>query len=62
MSSENFSRECGYQATAAIARTMLSRGVITHEEFCKIDTILLEKYRPVLGGLLIRKQPKNLDK
>jgi hypothetical protein len=51
MSKELFDRERLYQATLAIARTMLQRGLITVDEFTVIDTKMREKYRPLLGGL-----------
>jgi len=62
MSKEQFEREWLYQASAAIARTMLHRGLLTQEEYCRFDTILLEKYRPVLGSFQAQTPPKNLDK
>jgi hypothetical protein len=41
----------------AVARTMLRNGIITKEEYCQIDTIFLDKYRPLLGGLRAAKMP-----
>lgn len=40
-----------YQTTMNMARRMLSQGLISEEEYCQIDTIFLEKYRPVFGTL-----------
>jgi len=62
MSRDNFNRERLYQASVAVARIMLNRGVITQDEYCRIDTILLEKYQPILGSLQAGKAPENLDK
>jgi hypothetical protein len=62
MSKEQFDRERLYQATLAVARTMLARGIITEDDYCKFDTILLAKYRPILGSLQAGKAHENLDK
>lgn len=41
-----------YQMSVSIAKSMLEKGIISEEEFTQIDTILLKKYRPILGTLL----------
>lgn len=41
-----------YQTTMHLARKMLDEGIITEEEYRQIDTIFLEKYKPVFGTLL----------
>jgi hypothetical protein len=61
MNSEQFKRERLYQSTIAIVKTMLKNGLISEDEFCQIDTMLLEKYRPLLGGLKVGIQQKTLD-
>jgi len=61
MNSEQFKRERQYQTTIAIVKTMLKNSLITKDEFCQIDTMLLEKYRPLLGGLKVGIQQKTLD-
>lgn len=40
-----------YQATMAMTRSMLSRGLITEDEYRQIDTIFTEKYAPSSGTL-----------
>jgi hypothetical protein len=40
---------------------MLKNSLITEGEFCQIDTMLLEKYKPLLGGLKVGIQQKTLD-
>jgi hypothetical protein len=40
---------------------MRGKGLITEDEFCQIDTILFEKYRPLLGGLSAGQARINLD-
>ena len=61
MNSEQFKRERLYQSTIAIVKTMHKNGLITEAEFCQIDTMLLEKYKPLLGGLKVGIQQKILD-
>ena len=51
MTEEQFRREKLYQATMTITRDMSRRGLLTEEEMRKIDTIMLEKYKPILGNL-----------
>ena len=46
MTEEQFRAEKLYQATMNMARRMLSQRLISEEEYCQIDTIFLEKYRP----------------
>ena len=52
MTDEQFRAEKMYQTTMNMARRMLSQGLISEEEYCQIDTIFLEKYRPVIDALL----------
>ena len=52
MSEEMFNAEKLYRATMAIAKSMLTKGLITSEEYAIIDTEMLEKYRPLFGMLL----------
>jgi len=52
LSEEMFNAEKLYQVTMTIAKSMLTKGIITNEEYAVIDTKMLEKYRPILGTLL----------
>ena len=52
LNEELFNSEKLYQVTMTIAKSMLSKGIITTEEYAIIDTKMLEKYRPILGTLL----------
>ena len=61
MNYEQFKRERLYQATIAIVKTMLKNSLISEDEFCQIDAMLLEKYKPLLGGLKVGIQQKTLD-
>lgn len=58
MTKEQFSREKNYGAVMAVARTMLSKELITEREYCEIDTIFKKKYRPIIG-VLRAKSPIN---
>lgn len=51
MTKEQFEREKNYGASMAVARAMLSKGLISEKEYRKIDTIFKQKYRPVIGTL-----------
>ena len=52
MTKEQLQAERLYQMSLSVAKTMLRKGVISEEEYKQIDTILLAKYRPILGTLL----------
>ena len=52
MTESEFNAEKRYLTAIAVAKKMLSGGIISEEEYRVIDTMLLEKYRPVLSGLL----------
>lgn len=51
MNKEEFRSEKLYQATMHLVRKMLEEGIISEEEYRQIDTIFLEKYKPVFGTL-----------
>ena len=55
MTKEQFEREKNYGASMAVARTMLSKGIITEKEYCAIDTIFKKKYLPIIGALCAEK-------
>ncbi len=48
---EQFEREKLFQATMNMFRAMVEKGIITKEQYNVIDTNMLKKYRPLLGGL-----------
>lgn len=52
MSDEEFRVEKMYLLCLGTAREMLKRGIISEDEFTKIDTMLLKKYKPTLSTLL----------
>ena len=51
VSKEQLTNEKLYQATMSMVRRMLEKGLISEEEYRQIDTMFLEKYRPVFGPL-----------
>lgn len=51
MSKEEFRNEKLYQTTMHLVRKMVGEGIISEEEYRQIDTIFLEKYKPVFGTL-----------
>ena len=55
MNEGDFRAELRYRMSLAVARAMLEEGAITKEEYLEIDTILLQKHRPILGTLLAGK-------
>ena len=55
MSEAEFHAEKMYLLCLGTAKAMLKKGIISEEEFTKIDTMLLEKYKPTLSTLLLGK-------
>ena len=51
MTAAQFDREKNYGAIMAVARTMLSKGLISEKDYRKIDTIHKAKHRPIIGAL-----------
>lgn len=51
VSKEQLTNEKLYQATMSMVRRMLEKRLISEEEYRQIDTMFLEKYRPVFGTL-----------
>ena len=51
MSEIEFHAEKMYLLCLGTAKSMLKKGVISEEEFTKIDAMLLEKYKPTLSTL-----------
>jgi len=47
MTAEQFQRELDYGVTMALCKEMLAAGLITEEEFIKIDRLCLERDRPI---------------
>ncbi len=43
--------EIEYQITMHIARNLLNEGLITKEQYCDFNTIMIAKYKPKTGDL-----------
>ena len=52
MTTEEFERERRYQTANYIVRKMLESGLITEEEYIRIDTKNRAKFKPVTGDLI----------
>lgn len=52
MTPEEYHNDMLYHAAVSMGKSLLEKGLITQEEYAEIDTILLQKYSPYLGGLL----------
>ena len=52
MTPKEYRNDMLYHAAISIGKSLLEKGLITQEEYAEIDTILLQKYSPYLGGLL----------
>lgn len=53
MSPEQGKRELEYQSALIPARGMLEQGLITPEEYRRIETVFQEKYPSVYGGVCL---------
>ena len=51
MTKEEFRKEKLYQVTMCIARKMLKDGLISTDEYRRLDDIFLKKYNPVYGSI-----------
>jgi hypothetical protein len=51
MTHDQFEQEKNYRVSITIAKSMLASGIISAQDYDKIDTILLQKYHPILGCL-----------
>ena len=51
MTKEQFQREKMYQATMGMVRRMLSEGLISQEEYARVEQVFLEKYKPLIGAV-----------
>lgn len=49
MTKEEFHNEKMYQATMGMVRRMRSEGLISQEEYERVERIFLEKYKPLIG-------------
>jgi len=47
---EQFDREAGYRFSLTVMGMLLDKGLITQEEYRRIDPILAQKFSPVWAG------------
>ena len=52
MAPEQFEAEKNYLAAREIAEDFLKKGLLTNDEFTKIDAFLTEKFSPQIGKLI----------
>lgn len=51
MTKEQFDQEKNYRISVILSKELMAKGLITKEEFDHIDTMLLEKYKPIISSL-----------
>ena len=49
MTEEEFNREKNYLLTMRMAKKMLEAGIVTTDEYRRLDKLFLDKYNPVLS-------------
>lgn len=52
MTNDQFERERGYRVAILIALAMLKQTLISEEEYHLINDRMIEKYKPLFGGLV----------
>lgn len=52
MTNQQFERERRYRLAISVAVGMLKQGLLTEDEYRIINEMMIEKYRPVFGGLV----------
>lgn len=69
MTEQEFRDECVYSVTMSHVKTMLERGLISEDEYWKINSKMKAKYHPISDGLVsendlqtVRKLRKDLCK
>ena len=51
LTKDQYERECNYRMALAVMKALLTKGILTKDEYRKADKRLVEKYRPVWGQL-----------
>ena len=54
MTNEQFEREMRYRVSMAAANSMLRQGLINQTEYDGFNRLMAEKYRPLIGDLLLK--------
>ena len=55
MTEEKFNDELKYKAAMEMAKKLLDNRLLTHKEYMTFDTIMREKYTPILSELFSHK-------
>ena len=61
-SEEEFHNECAYAITMHHVLRMLTEGIITKDEFYKMNQRMKEKYHPATDGLIVESQMRIIEK
>ena len=61
MDKKQFRSEKNYLAARDITRSLMRRGLLTHDEFVQFDTMFRNKFSPVFG-VLLAENPCNFSK
>ena len=51
MNKEQFEREKNYRVSITISKNLMDKGIISEKDYRKIDTRLVQKYRPIFGSI-----------
>ena len=51
MTKEQLDREKNYRVSLTVAKNLLNKGIITEKDYRKIDTMLVQKHRPIFGNI-----------
>jgi len=51
MTQVQFKQEKNYRISLTIAKAMLRKGLISGKDYRKIDSMLIAKYKPLIGRL-----------
>ena len=52
MTNDQFERERRYRVAISVAAGMLKQGLISEDEYGIINETMIEKYKPLFGGLM----------
>jgi hypothetical protein len=54
MTNEQFEREMRYRVSMSVANSMLRKRLISQAEHDAFDALMIEKYRPPIGSILLK--------
>ena len=58
---ELYQRLTAYQTAMSLARNMLRQGIISEDDYCKIDTIIAKQHEVSSCSIFRFESPKSLD-